>query len=92
MRSNHLLTRRDLLDRESLLINIHVNGESREVPADLTLAALLEWLKLPADRLAVECNLEIVPRSKWGDLVVQANDRLEVVHFVGGGKNDFTRF
>ena len=71
------------------MINIHLNGESREVPADLTLAALFEWLKLPADRLAVECNLEIVPRSKWGDLIVQPNDRLEVVHFVGGGKNDF---
>jgi thiamine biosynthesis protein ThiS len=71
------------------LINIHLNGELREVPANLTLAALLEWLKLPTDRLAVECNLEIVPRSKWGDVVVQANDRLEVVHFVGGGKDDF---
>jgi thiamine biosynthesis protein ThiS len=72
------------------LINIHLNGESREVPAGLTLAALLEWLKLPADRLAVEYNREIVPRSKWGDLIVQADDRLEVVHFVGGGMNDFT--
>lgn len=75
---------------ESPLINIHLNGELREVPADLTLAALLEWLRLPADRLAVECNREIVPRSKWGDLLIQANDRLEVVHFVGGGKHDFT--
>lgn len=72
------------------MINIHLNGESREVPAGLTLAALLEWLKLPADRLAVEYNREIVPRSKWGDLIVQADDRLEVVHFVGGGMNDFT--
>lgn len=60
------------------------------MPAGLTLAALLEWLKLPADRLAVEYNREIVPRSKWGDLIVQADDRLEVVHFVGGGMNDFT--
>jgi thiamine biosynthesis protein ThiS len=67
------------------LINIHLNGELREVPEGLSLAALLDWLKLPADRVAVERNLEIVPRSKWGETIIRASDRLEVVHFVGGG-------
>jgi thiamine biosynthesis protein ThiS len=70
---------------ESPLINIRLNGELREVPEGLSLAALLDWLKLPADRVAVERNLEIVPRSKWGETIMQASDRLEVVHFVGGG-------
>jgi len=67
------------------LIQIHLNGELREVPGGLNLAALLEWLKLPADRVAVERNLEIVPRSQWGETIIRASDRLEVVHFVGGG-------
>ena len=67
------------------LIQIHLNGELREVPQDLTVASLLEWLKLPADRVAVERNLEIVARDRWREIPIQAGDRLEVVHFVGGG-------
>jgi thiamine biosynthesis protein ThiS len=70
------------------LINIYVNGEVREVPESLTLAALLEWLKLPADRVAVERNREIASRSTWAKTLVQPEDRLEVVHFVGGGAFD----
>ena len=67
------------------MIRIELNGETREVPEALNLTALLEWLDLPTDRVAVERNLEIVPRSRWGETLIQANDRLEVVHFVGGG-------
>src|SRR2546426_8889254 len=48
------------------LITIQLNGEPREIPGGLTLAALIDWLKLPADRVAVECNLEIVSRGTWG--------------------------
>jgi thiamine biosynthesis protein ThiS len=70
------------------LISIHLNGELREVPEGLNLAALLEWLKLPADRVAVERNLEIVSRPQWSETIIRADDRLEVVHFVGGGKLD----
>jgi thiamine biosynthesis protein ThiS len=68
------------------VITIALNGESREVPEKLTLEALLEWLKLPADRVAVERNLEIVPRAQWQQTPIVEGDRLEVVHFVGGGK------
>jgi thiamine biosynthesis protein ThiS len=67
------------------LITITLNGESRSVPDGLALEALIEWLKLPQDRVAVEHNLEIVPRGRWRDVTVRAGDRLEVVHFVGGG-------
>lgn len=70
------------------MMNIYLNGERREVPENLNLAALLEWLKLPADRVAVERNREIAPRSAWAATLVQPDDRLEVVHFVGGGRND----
>jgi thiamine biosynthesis protein ThiS len=66
-------------------MTIHLNGEPREVPDGLTLADFLEWLKLPADRVAVERNLEIVPRERWRATRMEAGDRLEVVHFVGGG-------
>ncbi|MGA2985668.1 MAG: sulfur carrier protein ThiS [Terriglobia bacterium] len=69
-------------------MNIFVNGELREVPEDLTLAALLDWLKLPADRVAVERNREIASRSTWGETIIQPSDRLEVVHFVGGGAEE----
>jgi sulfur carrier protein len=67
------------------LINIQLNGEPREVPEGLTLDGLMDWLKMPADRVAVERNLEIVPRTQWDETPIQAGDRLEVVHFVGGG-------
>jgi len=67
------------------LISIYLNGESRQVPEGLTLAALLEWLKLPTDRVAVEHNLEVVPKARWAEALVQSGDKLEVVHFVGGG-------
>ena len=70
------------------MITIHVNGEPREVPSNLTLAAVLDWLRLPADRVAVERNREIAARSTWGDTLIQPGDRLEVVHFVGGGQID----
>jgi len=66
-------------------MTIHLNGEPHEVPEGLTLAGLLEWLKLPADRVAVERNLSIVPRDRWTETRMEAGDRLEVVHFVGGG-------
>jgi thiamine biosynthesis protein ThiS len=66
-------------------MNIFLNGEAREVPENLTLSALLEWLKLPTDRVAVERNREIAARSTWADTFVKPDDRLEVVHFVGGG-------
>ncbi|MGH9396751.1 MAG: sulfur carrier protein ThiS, partial [Terriglobia bacterium] len=67
------------------LITIVLNGEPREVPEGLTLAELIDWLKLPQDRVAVEQNLRIIPRTGWRQTIVAAGDCLEVVHFVGGG-------
>jgi len=62
-----------------------VNGELREVPEGLDLGALLDWLKLPRDRVAVERNRVIAPCAEWSKTIVQAGDSLEVVQFVGGG-------
>jgi sulfur carrier protein len=66
-------------------IGIVVNGESREVPAGLQVSELLAHLGLPADRVAIERNLEILPRSQWLATYVQPGDRFEIVHMVGGG-------
>jgi thiamine biosynthesis protein ThiS len=66
-------------------MTIYLNGEQRDVPENVTLAALLEWLNLPADRVAVERNREIAARSTWSETLIQPGDHLEVVHFVGGG-------
>jgi len=64
---------------------LHINGEQREFPDGLTIAALVAQLGMKPDRVAVELNLEIVPRSNWEATVLKNNDKLEVVHFVGGG-------
>ena len=62
-----------------------MNGQPQEVPEGLTVAGLLDSLKFPGDRVAVERNLEIVPRDRWAGTLLQAGDGLEIVHFVGGG-------
>jgi thiamine biosynthesis protein ThiS len=66
-------------------IQIVVNGESREVPAGIGVPGLLSHLGLPGDRVAIERNLEILPRSQWPATTVQPGDRYEIVHLVGGG-------
>jgi thiamine biosynthesis protein ThiS len=66
-------------------ITIEVNGEPRQVPEGASVAALLVLLNLAAPKVAVERNLEIVPRSAWDTTRLSAGDRLEVVHFIGGG-------
>lgn len=66
-------------------MNIQLNGEQREFPEGLTLAALVESLGMKADRVAAELNLEIVPRADWQATQLNEGDKLEIVHFVGGG-------
>ena len=69
-------------------LSIQLNGEPRRVATGTTIAALLAALELPAAKVAVERNLEIVPRSTFGDVVLADGDALEIVHFVGGGQDD----
>lgn len=68
-------------------IQIILNGEPRRVGAGQTVDALLARLDLEAAHVAVERNLEIVPRSTFGQLVLADGDRIEIVHFVGGGED-----
>jgi thiazole synthase len=66
-------------------VSIRVNGEHRRVAAGLTLAQLAADLGLVPEKVAVERNLEVVPRSTLGQVMVEDGDELEIVHFVGGG-------
>jgi thiamine biosynthesis protein ThiS len=64
---------------------LHINGEQRDFPDGLTVAGLVAQLGMKPDRVAVELNLEIVPRTQWDAAALKNGDKLEVVHFVGGG-------
>ena len=65
-------------------MKVFVNGALREVEIS-TLAELISELDLPVARIAVELNRDVVRRSDWGSTMLKDEDRIEIVHFVGGG-------
>lgn len=69
-------------------MTLHINGDERTFPDSptFTLAALIEILGMKSDRVAVELNREIAPRDRWAQTLLKDGDRLEIVHFVGGGR------
>jgi sulfur carrier protein len=71
-----------------MALTVRLNGQERTfsgLDPGVDLASVVEELGLKADRVAVELNGEIVRRTMWGSTPVQSEDKLEVVHFVGGG-------
>ncbi len=66
-------------------LSITINGEPRRVAAGLSVEGLVAELGLNPKKVAVERNMEIVPRSTHGDVMLADGDQLEIVHFVGGG-------
>jgi thiamine biosynthesis protein ThiS len=66
-------------------IEITVNGESQKVPEGLDVPRLLAHLGIRAERVAIERNLQILPRANWAATQVAPGDRYEIVHLVGGG-------
>ncbi|HEX8175164.1 MAG TPA: sulfur carrier protein ThiS [Pyrinomonadaceae bacterium] len=66
-------------------MRVTVNGEERELPDGLTLEALIGYLALAPDRLAIERNREVVRRADWPQTTLSEDDRVEIIHFVGGG-------
>ena len=66
-------------------ITITLNGEPRALAGPLTVAGLVEALALDGRKIAVERNQEIVPRGRYGVTDLGQGDRLEIVHFIGGG-------
>ena len=67
-------------------MKVFVNGEPREVEI-FTLAELITELDLPVARIAIELNRDVVRRSDWDSTMLKDEDRIEIVHVVGGGKN-----
>jgi thiamine biosynthesis protein ThiS len=66
-------------------MQIIINGEARDFAGEMSLADLLQSLGMKADRVAVELNRAIARRESWAQTTVHEGDRLEIVHFVGGG-------
>jgi thiamine biosynthesis protein ThiS len=70
-------------------MTLQINGDRRVFPDALTLSALVESLGMKGDRVAIELNFDIVPRDRWESTSLHDGDRLEIVHFVGGGARAF---
>ena len=66
-------------------MKILLNGENHDIPEACTAAGLVEQLQLSGKRIAMEVNLEIVPRSEYPSFQLNAGDRVEIVHAIGGG-------
>jgi thiamine biosynthesis protein ThiS len=66
-------------------MTLQINGEKRQFPDALSVSALVEHLGMKDDRVAIELNLDILPRERWSSTELHDEDRLEIVHFVGGG-------
>ena len=67
------------------MISVSVNGELRSIPAGSSISGMLEAIGLDPRKVAVERNLEVVPRSSLAEIETSEGDRFEIVHFVGGG-------
>lgn len=67
------------------MMQITVNGEKKEYPKGISVSELLESLDIDKRYVAVELNLKIVPRTQFSEKMLQENDSLEIVTFVGGG-------
>ena len=68
-----------------MAFNVTVNGEARTLSGPMSVRAMLLALGLEPKKIAVERNLEIVPRSAYGLTALAEGDRIEIVHFIGGG-------
>jgi sulfur carrier protein len=66
-------------------ISITLNGDPYRIDGDPRLSALIENLKMKPARIAVELNREVVPRARYGEIILKEGDVLEIINFVGGG-------
>ena len=66
-------------------MNIVLNGENCQCKTDATIQALLEEQKLTNKRVAVEINMEVIPRSQFSNHQLHEGDKVEIVHAIGGG-------
>jgi len=66
-------------------MQLFINGKEQSFDDQLTLAQLIEQLGMKGDRVAAELNRDIISRAQWAEITLNDGDRLEIVHFVGGG-------
>jgi sulfur carrier protein len=66
-------------------LHIQVNGESHELPDGSNIEDLVQKLSLPVTRIAIELNKNVARRTEWATTILAEGDRVEIVHFVGGG-------
>lgn len=66
-------------------MTITVNGEQREIQTETNLNELLENLALPSERIAIELNKSVVRKKDWASIKISDADKIEIIHFVGGG-------
>jgi thiamine biosynthesis protein ThiS len=66
-------------------MRVIINGEPRDIPDGMFVTGMLAHLGLDANRVAIERNRDILPRTRWNETPVQANDSYEIVQLVGGG-------
>ncbi len=67
------------------MVTIVLNGEEKKVENEVTVDRLLDLFSLPRQRVAIELNKRVVRRQYWKDTLVRESDKVEVIHFVGGG-------
>ena len=69
-------------------MHVTVNGEPRDLPEALTVAKLLDMLRIAPERVVVEVNVTILKRAQHPEAILQDGDRVEIVRFVGGGASE----
>ncbi len=67
-------------------MQVEINGERRVLEEQTTLKGMIDYLKLAPERLAIELNQKVVRRADWPNIRLNEGDRIEIVHFVGGGE------
>jgi len=66
-------------------IKIRLNGKISMIPNNLTLLGYIKKLKMPLNKVAIELNYEIIDKNKLNKFIIKKNDKIEIVHFIGGG-------
>ena len=66
-------------------MKVFINGETKEIAEQVSLLELLKAFSLPSERIAIELNKQVVRKKDWESILINDTDRIEIVHFVGGG-------
>ena len=66
-------------------MKVFINGETKEISKQFSLLELLKEFSLPQERIAIELNKEVVRKKDWESILINDADKIEIVHFVGGG-------